>query len=254
MINEINILVNQYIEWLRDKTALRVIGDSVEITTPYCDRHNDMIQIYAKKRNGGYDLTDDGYTIDDLEMSGCKLDTPKRQSILQLTLNGFGVQRVGDAFIVHTTAENFAHKKHNLIQAILAVNDLFYLAQASIASLFYEDVVSWLDLHDIRYTPSVKFTGFSNFDHSVHFVIPKSKQAPERLVEPIGKPNKDNTMNVVFKLDDIRRARAVESKSYALLNDSEMTIAPGILEALINYKVTPLLWSEREASLAELAS
>ena len=254
MIDEVQHLIDQYVKWLRDTTALRAVGDMVEITTPYCDRHNDLIQIFAKKRNGGYDLTDDGYTIDDLEMSGCKLDSPKRQAILETTLNGFGVQRDGDALLVHATPNTFAHKKHNLIQAILSVNDLFYLAQASVASLFYEDVVSWLDLHEVRYTPSVRFIGLSGFDHSVHFVIPKSRHEPERLVEPIGKPNKDNAMSVVFKLDDIRRARAIESKSYALLNDTEMQITPGILDALKNYNVTPIIWSDREAGWQELAA
>ena len=44
---------------------------------------------------------------------------------------------------------------------MLAINDLFYLAVPVVASLFYEDVVAWLDLHEIRYTPKVKFTGKS---------------------------------------------------------------------------------------------
>jgi hypothetical protein len=44
---------------------------------------------------------------------------------------------------------------------MLAVNDLFYLAKPIVESLFYEDVVQWLDANDIRYTPSVKFTGIS---------------------------------------------------------------------------------------------
>ncbi len=49
-----------------------------------------------------------------------------------------------------------------------------------VLSLFYEDVVTWLDLHEIRYTPKVKFTGKSGFDHLFDFVIPKSRSSPER--------------------------------------------------------------------------
>ena len=40
-----------------------------------------------------------------------------------------------------------------------SVNDLFYLAVPVVASLFLEDVTAWLELHDIRFTPNVKFTG-----------------------------------------------------------------------------------------------
>jgi hypothetical protein len=50
MIEEIKILINEYSNWLKDKTALKEIADFVEITTPYLDRHNDYFQIYVKKR------------------------------------------------------------------------------------------------------------------------------------------------------------------------------------------------------------
>ena len=72
MIDDIRALLDDYATWLRDKTSLRQVSDWVEITTPYLDRHNDYIQIYAKRTDGGLVLTDDGYTIDDLEQSGCK--------------------------------------------------------------------------------------------------------------------------------------------------------------------------------------
>ena len=57
MIQDIQALQDGYWIWLRDKTNLREIRDSVEITTPYLDRHNDYLQIYAKRVNGGFVLT-----------------------------------------------------------------------------------------------------------------------------------------------------------------------------------------------------
>ena len=100
-------------------------GSWVEITTPYLDRHNDALQIYARSENGAFVLTDDSYIIHDLEASGCKLDTEKRKDLLQMTLNGFGVKLNHEAIEVQATPENFPLRKHNLIQAMLAVNDLF---------------------------------------------------------------------------------------------------------------------------------
>jgi hypothetical protein len=183
MIQDIQKLLDDYVVWLRDKTSLRQVADWVEITTPYLDRHNDYVQIYAKKSNGAYILTDDGYTIDDLEQSGCKLNSPKRQDLLKMTLNGFGIQLHGNALEVHATPDNFSLRKHNLVQAMLAVNDMFYLSVPMVASLFYEDVVSWLDLHDVRYTPKVKFSGKTGYDHLFDFVIPKSRSQPERILQ-----------------------------------------------------------------------
>ncbi len=251
---EIRKLLDEYHVWLKDKTALRQLNaDWVEITTPYLDRHNDYLQIYTKRDNGAFVLTDDGYIIDDLRNSGCKLDNKKRQDLLKMTLNGFGVQLQNEALVVRATPNNFALRKHNLIQAMLAVNDLFYLAAPVVASLFLEDVTQWLDLHNIRYTPNVKFTGKTGYDHLFDFVIPKSKVQPERIVKAINRPNKDMAESFVLAWFDTREVRPPESKAYAFLNDNEQAPQPSVTDALHNYDVLPVLWSAREKVRAELA-
>jgi hypothetical protein len=254
MIEEVQKLLDDYLAWLRDKTSLRQIDKWVEITTPYLDRHNDYIQIYAGKMNGGFVLTDDGYTIDDLEQCGCKLESSKRQDLLKTTLNGFGVQLHDNALEIHASHDNFALRKHNLVQAILAVNDMFYLAMPMVASLFYEDVVAWLDLHEVRYIPKVKFTGTSGFDHLFDFVIPKSRYKPERILKTINRPNREMAEAAAFAWIDTKEVRPVASKAYALLNDSEHPISAGVIDALRSYDVQPIPWSKRGDIRMELAA
>jgi len=254
MIQEIQRLMAAYHAWLKDKSVLRQVDQWVEITTPYLDRHNDYIQIYAKRANGGFLLTDDGYTIDDLEQSGCKLESRKRQDLLKMTLNGFGVQLDGKALQVHASPDNFALRKHNLVQAMLAVNDMFYLAVPMVASLFFEDVVSWLDVHDIRYTPKVKFTGKSGYDHLFDFVIPKSRRQPERIMQAITRPNRDTAQAVAFSWLDTKDVRSPDSRAYALLNDSEQAVSSAVIDALRSYDVRPVAWSQRETVREELAA
>ena len=226
----------------------------MQITTPHLDRHNDWLQIYARKKDGGFALTDDGYTIEDLLNSGCNLDTAKRQELLKMTISGFGIQNRKNALEIHATRENFALKKHNLLQAMLAVNDLFFLAQPMISSLFYEDVVEWLDTAEIRYTPKVKFTGKSGYDHMFDFVIPKSKVQPERILQTITRPSRDTVQALAFKWVDTKEVREPHSKTYAFLNDQEHAVAQDVLEALNNYDTIPVLWSEAAGVHQELAA
>jgi len=255
MMEEIEKLIHQYTLWLKDKTTLKQVGENwVQITTPHLDRHNDCLQIYARKKDGGFALTDDGYTIEDLLNSGCNLDTPKRQELLKMTISGFGIQNRKNALEIHATRENFALKKHNLLQAMLAVNDLFFLAQPLISSLFYEDVVEWLDTAEIRYTPKVKFTGKSGYDHMFDFVIPKSKVQPERILQTITRPSRDTAQALAFKWVDTKEVREPHSKAYAFLNDQEHVAAQGVIEALNNYDTIPVLWSERAGVRQELAA
>ena len=254
MIDEIQNLLDKYLLWLKDKTTLRQVQDWIEITTPYLDRHNDYMQIYVKHDNGGFVISDDGYTIEDLRLSGCELESKKRKDLLNLTLNGFGVKLDGEALVVHASSDNFALRKHNMVQAMLAVNDLFYLAGPVVASLFLEDVTAWLDLNDIRYTPRVKFSGKSGYDHLFDFVIPLSKRRPERIVQAINRSNRDTAEAIAFSWIDTKEVRPANSQAYVLLNDSEHTPSGSVIDALKNYDVRPVLWSKREDVREELAA
>jgi hypothetical protein len=115
MVDGIQLLLDQYSKWLKDRTHLRQVDDWVGITTPFLDRHNDYMQIYVRRDNGAWVLTDGGHTVRDLESSGCGLSTPKRQELLRTTLNGFGVRMDEDALSVSASKEDFPPtKKQNL--------------------------------------------------------------------------------------------------------------------------------------------
>jgi hypothetical protein len=60
MLSEIEQLTENYFKWLKDKTLLKQTQDWIEITTPFLDRHHDYVQIYVKKENNQFILTDDG--------------------------------------------------------------------------------------------------------------------------------------------------------------------------------------------------
>jgi len=243
MIEEIQKLIDEYTRWLKDKTVLKEVDkDWVKITTPHLDRHNDCLQLYTRKAGNGYLLTDDGYIINDLLNTGCALDTPKRQELLKLTLAGFGVQLDGEEMLIKATSDNFSLKKHNIIQAMLAVNDLFYLASPMVTSLFFEDVTAWLDLAEIRYSPKIKFT----YDHMFDFVIPKSRKEPERIIQTLNSPKKDSAEALVFKWLDTKETRPPESKLYAFLNNTNINVSQAVIDALRNYKAEPVLWTKRE--------
>ena len=256
MIVEVQSLLDLYWRWLRDQTSLREVGQWVEITTPYLDRHNDFLQIYAKRHDGVFILTDDGDTVADLEQSGCTIDSPRRQGLLRTILNGFGVQMndTSKALEVRASDGNFALRKHNLVQAMLAVNDLFYLAPPAVANLFYEDVVAWLDECDIRYTPNVRFSGRSGYDHRFDFVIPKSRSRPERMVRAINRPSRETAQAMTFAWLETREVRLPEARAYAMVNDSDRPISQSVLDAMRSYDVQPVPWSDREKSREELAA
>ena len=170
-----------------------------------------------------------------------------------MTLNGFGVKMNKDALEVHASTDTFPLRKHSLIQAMLAVNDLFYLAKPVVESLFFEDVIQWLNVNEIRYTPKVKFTGISGYDYVFDFVIPKSRHQPERIVQAINRPTRQAAQAMILEWTETRQVRHQDSKAYAILNDQE-PVAGDLIDALKNYEINPVLWQAHAQFVAELAA
>lgn len=246
-------LVNDYIEWLRQKIKVEAIGEFCEITTPFLDRHNDQIQFYLKKVGNIFILTDGGYTLGDLKLSGLEIKTEKRKQILSSILNGFGAKLKGDEIIMEANPEEFPQKKHSLIQAMLAVNDLFVLSEPNVADIFREDVEKYLRIHKIRYTPYVNFVGKSGFNHLFDFVIPASEIRYERIIRVVNHPTKQNITLMIFSWNDIHESRPIKSDAYTVLNDSEQKINPELVSALQSYKIKPILWSKKEEYIKEFS-
>ncbi len=121
-------------------------------------------------------------------------------------------------------------------------------------SLFFEDVIAWLDANDIRYTPKVKFTGTSGYDHLFDFVIPKSRKQPERILQAITRPTRETALSFINAWTDTRQVRPDESKAYAVLNDIEHPLSGNVIEAFRNYQIQPVPFSQRVDVLTELAA
>ncbi|MBI4669490.1 MAG: DUF1829 domain-containing protein [Elusimicrobia bacterium] len=246
-------LVEEYVGWLRKGLSVEKLEEACELTTPFLDRHNDHLQIYAVKRDGKIMLSDDGYVLSDLRTSGLDLNTPKREAVLDAVLNGFGVRTDGRQILVEASQRNLGQRLHALVQAMLAVNDMFVMAQPRVAGFFWEDVKAFLDQHQIRYSPRVKISGRSGFDHAIDFLIPKSPTRPERFIQAINAPNKNTIGTYLFALGDTRNARGNGSEAYAFLNDHEREVGGDVIEALEAYQVKPALWSKRKDHLNALA-
>jgi len=248
--NECEIMVDSYLRWLRQGLSVEGINGACELTTPFLDHHNDHLQIYAEKKGDRILLSDDGYILADLEATGMEFTTDKRHQVLTTILNGFGVHIDNSKRItIEASNSNIGKRIHSLLQAMIAVNDTFVLAQPRIASFFWEDVRDYLSNNEVRFSPRVKLAGKSGYDHAIDFLIPASKREPERLVQAINNPTKNTIGQYLFVLSDTVEARAEGSKAIAMLNDYSNSVSGDVIEALEAYSVTPVFWSERERNV-----
>lgn len=250
-------LIGSYLSWLKQKITLKDLDNGViEITSPFMDRNNDHLQIYVVVDDQKLKLTDDSYIISELEMSGCDIKLSKRRKeIFTSILNGYGVKHSPrDELFIETSMKDFPQKKHMLLQAMLAVNDMFMTTRENVYSLFIEDVENFLLDSDIRYTENAKFTGKTGYTHKFDFVIPRSKKSPERMINTLNNPTKDKTESLIFTWTDTKETRKEGSRLYTFLNDMDKNVSTDITNAFLQYDITPILWSDRKKYIDELAS
>lgn len=239
----------KYIKWLEQEISVNKIGEYLEITSPFLDRYNDYLQVYAKvEKDDEITLTDDAYIINNLQMSGVDINSSKRKQVLEVFLSKYNVKLEEDALVINSGIEDFPQKILFLMQAMLNVDDMFMLSQNKVASIFLDDVTEFLDSKDIFYSKDVSFVGKSGFIYSYEYLLQRTKEKPERLCKVINNPNKQNFQNTIFMWNDTKRTRDNNSQLIVFLND-ENRIDATVIEGFRNYKVNTIPWSERDKYL-----
>jgi len=178
--------------------------------------------------------------------------TDKRKAHLTAILNGFGVRQEGNELQVNATPQDFPQKKHSLVQAMLAVNDMFVMGEEHVLSLFKEDVARFLDLNSIPVFPDFKLSGRSGFDHKFDFGLPKTQRKPQRVLQAINNLTKDQALSFAFAVADVRATRSEPLQSFTFINDVEHPPVEDNLSAIRAYDIQPLPWSHRNDVLSVL--
>lgn len=223
MTTDAEMIVNSYLSWIRNEVTANVLNNEVtELTTPFMDRHNDHLQVYAERQTPDLILlTDDGYILSELKSSGVETHGSRREAIIRDLLVGHGVRLQGRELQTDATTANLGQRIHNLVQAMLSVDDMFILAQPAAPSIFIEEVAQFLYDRDIRAVKAAKFAGRSGLDHLISFVIPRPKAALDRFVQVLNSPRRDQVGNLLFAVNDTRSARpAGATRYYAIVNDT----------------------------------
>lgn len=244
-MKSIERLLEDYHRYIRsDFIVEKIERDTYEIVTPFLDRRNDHITLYAIFKNNKIELTDDGYTLGDLMMSGIDIMTPKRKQEIESILLGHGVRVEGGEIKTVADEKNFPQKQHGIIQAVIGINDMYLTAREKITSIFIEEATAFFDEKKIVYVQGVNIDGKSGFSHKFDFIIPKQtrRNKKEALLKAINSPKKANIETTLFSFSDIGR----DDDKYIILNDVEHPPSDEIFSALENYGIQPILWSHKE--------
>ncbi|MCG0641009.1 DUF1828 domain-containing protein [Lactiplantibacillus plantarum] len=256
-------LSEQYYKWIRENTSFKEIGSKIiRIDEPFLDNDSDEITMYVIQNNdNSITLTDDGWTIDNLEGKGVSITrSTKRKKILNQQIKAYGVSYNEDELYITTTLDKFPESKHRLLQAILFVNDMFMLAPKNVNNIFLEDVSAFFSAHKIRTSKNMAYIGASGLTHKYDFSIPGIDNIPMKLIKTLASPN--NPMFAKSILADVEQTKPVledQGDFYVFLNDcnankdSTVSVNPDIMRLFKGNGIKPVLYSERENYVEELS-
>lgn len=249
-MNWIDNSIKEYYDWLREETTITKDSSTgwVAISTPFIGLFNDNIEIYAKMEGEKLILSDDGLTLSNLELVGVPISrSPKRKEWFNMICLNYGIDIYDGELQVEGTIKDFNQNKLNLISAISEISDMAMMAKHTVASLFNEDVRSYLDEQNIIYTPQFIAKGITGYDFTFDFQI--AGRSKELVLKSFNSLNKSNVSRFLFEWEDIKGARerisGKELTSLAIINDEDKTINQESLIALKNKGSEFILWSER---------
>lgn len=126
-------LIDDYLNWLKKGYSVQSLEDSDQIVTPFENAIGDNIVLYVAELKSGYiELTDDGETINNLELFDFEF-TPIRINTVQSIADSLNVEVTeGKELRVIGPKKRFPEMKQNLIQAILRVDDMLMLQNQNI--------------------------------------------------------------------------------------------------------------------------
>ena len=243
---DIRKMISDYADWLKTEITVREYGEYYELTTPYLDRFNDYLQIYVKQdESGKITMTDDGYIIGNLRSSGISLRTgSNRKLMLDRIISNFSLHLDNNAITTVASPKNFPQKKHLMVQAMLAIDDMFEVSSENVKSFFIDDIQSFFDENEIYYSRDFSLIGKTGSLYSYEFHLQRTKQKPERFCKALNRVRESNRNLTIFNWIDTKEKRNNEGTLIAIMND-ENTVSQVDIDALREYDIESVPFSSR---------
>lgn len=251
---------DSYIEYIKENTHVNLLeGDSQEVITPFVNTYGDGISFTIKYDGNYYILTDDGFTLWDLQLNGIDLTKKnKRHHLLKAILNYNGLELVGEEIIKKTKRNNLGQAIHDMTQVLLNVYDLSLLHPQTVQSHFLDDVRSYFDGNtDYNVFPDLSITGKSRLEHKFNFLM--MSKGSYKLVQVHNKLTKEKLHFILASWLDTTENRIKsygrnESLSIIISSDGYKELKEEYEEALNEYGVNIIDFQDKKRLKAQLGA
>lgn len=252
---EMNIsdLLDNYLTWYKQKFTIKELKKIHEIETPFVNHINDRISIFVEVDKNRIILSDDGVTLDELEMHGVDLTVKSRKLELDNILRNFSLTIKDDVIIsIVNGIKDFNQSTHNFIQGLLQVYDIMFTTRDKVANIFKEEVFSFFYENEFGGNEEVDLKGASGLKHYIDYSIGGKPNKPEIYIKIIQKPDFNYVAAQQFVSDDLKKVRNHRSspvKFVIIADDSQHTISDRVKKTADEINIDLLEWTNKKSIL-----
>lgn len=255
-MNDIKDMVKTYTDWLFEKFKYKEVDGAIEVETPYVNHLDDYIRIYLQKIDANkFIITDDGQTINELEMINIDLTSKTREKIIHEVTTQFNVTFKNDILVKESNFENFAQNKHDFLQAILRLYDLTFTTRDKVKNLFYEEVKSFLFENDV-YGSSLDVSGETGIKHHIDYFIGPTKDTPEILINFVNNADYNSITSDAYTYRDVKgirpHPRDIPMQYKIIVNDIDNKVPNKVIQVAEHENIDILYWSKKDQLIKNL--
>lgn len=177
--NELNGISSNWISFISDNTKFdRLDNKKIQISTPFADAFNDGIVFnIIPTDNGRYLITDEGYTIWNLQTNGINVKQKKSNrwrillSIIQP--DGFKVDSNDAIFKDNLLKKDLSQSITDFVQILISVSDIAFMNRSNTAGIFTDDVKSYFSSRrdTYSYIPIIYADGKTNQKYKFEYLF-----------------------------------------------------------------------------------
>ena len=245
--------IQNYLNWLKNQYSHKQFDEVIEITTPLTNSIGDNLRIYLEETsNNKIRLSDDGVTLEDLELMGLDISTKTREDIIKNVLFQYKISIDNDnTLYIDGSKDDFPLMKFNLTNAMQKINDLVFTKKSTVDNLFFEEAFDFFKRNDFRGVKNSSFLGGSGVNHRINYTIPESSESPMNLIELQNKSvDKQAIMLKAFICDDIRKNNDYKNANFSVIYNSTSKISNTVNKLAKSANISLIPWSDKEEILS----
>lgn len=261
---ELNAITSQWSNWISKQTKFqRINKNKIQVLTSFTDAFDDGILFnILSNDNGTYHLTDNGYTIWNLETNGINVSNKgsNRHRILISIISPYSFQ----------LDDNKAISKNNIrlnelpqaitdfVQVLINVSDIAFMSRSNTASIFTDDVHNFFNDNrkSFNFFTNAITIGKSNQNYRFDYnFIPKKQQFKlTKMYNTLSKNTMDSIIGIYVDTADYIQDNFGQDSSFNILLNGITAKEKEYISGLQEHNINVINFQDKQDVTSSLGS